>query len=223
MTKFTKITSAALFALFLTACDKPAEKKAEAPAPSTQTQEVAKAPEVKVEETKPAEAKPAETKAEEAKPAEVKTEVAKAESKPAEAPKALEGGAAEFQKLVDWGKAQEEIMNKAAAEMEQIAATKDAKKIQDGVTKMQSVFTDALKSLDGIEVKDTDVGTFKQKTKEVMELLQNLMVISSKAAAQPEKEAEFQEEAKGVAMKMMTLAPEMQKMEAELKQKFGIQ
>lgn len=37
MNKFTKISAAALFSLFLTACDKPAEKKAEAPAQNTET------------------------------------------------------------------------------------------------------------------------------------------------------------------------------------------
>ena len=65
MNKFTKISATALFALFLTACDKPASKPADAP----------KAEEPKVEAPKaetpaPAQATPAETaKAPEAAPA----------------------------------------------------------------------------------------------------------------------------------------------------------
>ena len=56
MNKFTKISATALFALFLTACDKPADKPAPAKPEATQP-----APEVKQETAKPAEAtKPAE-------------------------------------------------------------------------------------------------------------------------------------------------------------------
>ena len=47
MTKLTKISATALFALFLTACDKPADKAAEAPkaeaTPAAQTQASAQA------------------------------------------------------------------------------------------------------------------------------------------------------------------------------------
>ena len=56
MNKFTKISATALFALFLTACDKPADKPAPAKPETTQP-----APEAKQEAAQPAEAaKPAE-------------------------------------------------------------------------------------------------------------------------------------------------------------------
>ena len=47
MNKFTKISATALLALFLTACDKPADKAAEAKPEAAQTQAVS---EVKVDE-----------------------------------------------------------------------------------------------------------------------------------------------------------------------------
>ena len=58
MTKFTKISATALFALFLTACDKPADKPAPAKPETTQP-----APEAKQEAAKPAEANPAQEQA----------------------------------------------------------------------------------------------------------------------------------------------------------------
>lgn len=58
MNKFTKISATALFALFLTACDKPADKPAPAKSETTQP-----APEAKQEAAKPAEATPAQEQA----------------------------------------------------------------------------------------------------------------------------------------------------------------
>ena len=58
MNKFTKISATALFALFLTACDKPADKPAPAKPETTQP-----APEAKQEAAKPAEANPAQEQA----------------------------------------------------------------------------------------------------------------------------------------------------------------
>jgi len=58
MNKFTKISATALFALFLTACDKPADK----PAPA-KTETTPPAPEAKQEAAKPAEATPAQEQA----------------------------------------------------------------------------------------------------------------------------------------------------------------
>lgn len=58
MNKFTKISATALFALFLTACDKPADKPAPAKPEATQP-----APEAKQEAAKPAEATPAQEQA----------------------------------------------------------------------------------------------------------------------------------------------------------------
>ena len=58
MNKFTKISATALFALFLTACDKPADKPAPAKPETTQP-----APEAEQEAAKPAEATPAQEQA----------------------------------------------------------------------------------------------------------------------------------------------------------------
>lgn len=58
MNKFTKISATALFALFLTACDKPADKPAPAKPETTQP-----APEAKQEAAKPAEANLAQEQA----------------------------------------------------------------------------------------------------------------------------------------------------------------
>ena len=58
MNKFTKISATALFALFLTACDKPADKPAPAKPETTQP-----APEAKQEAAKPTEATPAQEQA----------------------------------------------------------------------------------------------------------------------------------------------------------------
>ena len=58
MNKFTKISATALFALFLTACDKPADKPAPAKPETTQP-----APEAKQEAAKSAEATPAQEQA----------------------------------------------------------------------------------------------------------------------------------------------------------------
>ena len=58
MNKFTKISATALFALFLTACDKPADKPAPAKPETTQP-----APEAKQEAAEPAEATPAQEQA----------------------------------------------------------------------------------------------------------------------------------------------------------------
>ena len=63
MTKFTKISATALFALFLTACDKPANKPAETAAPektpAAATQEKAAAPATEAAKPATEAAKPA--------------------------------------------------------------------------------------------------------------------------------------------------------------------
>lgn len=200
MTKFTKITSAALLALFLAACDKAAEKKAEAPAQNTQTQqETAKEPEKKAEEAKPAEA-----------------------AKPAETTKASDP-AAEYQMLSDWGQAQQIEMQKAGVELRELASrTRDMKQLSESIEKAKNVFADSLKNLDKLEIKDEAVAALRSKSREVLVLMQEALLIGTKIAAEPEKEAEYQQEAKGITMKLLELAPEMQKMDAELRQRFGI-
>ena len=83
MNKFTKISATALFALFLTACDKPADKPANNAKPETTQQ---------TEAAKPAEAT---QQAEAAKPAET-----------APALSAEEQENADYEKLVAWNQQQ---------------------------------------------------------------------------------------------------------------------
>ena len=55
MNKFTKISATALFALFLTACDKPADKAPESKPETVQTQAASEVKEAPASEAKPAE------------------------------------------------------------------------------------------------------------------------------------------------------------------------
>ena len=106
MTKFTKISATALFALFLTACDKPADKAAEAPkaeaTPAAQTQAPAQ-----TETAKPA----VQLSAEE-----------------------LAQGKADLQKILDWNKAQEQAANAAQQKLQTELATNDPKKSRNSIS-----------------------------------------------------------------------------------------
>lgn len=102
MNKFTKISATALFALFLTACDKPADKPAPAKPETTQP-----APEAKQEAAQPAEA-----------------------AKPAEATPAQEQ--ADYNKLLEWNasqaQAQMAAQQKLQSDLTAAVQAKDDKK-----------------------------------------------------------------------------------------------
>ena len=105
MNKFTKISATALFALFLTACDKPADKPAPAKPETTQP-----APEAKQEAAQPAEA-----------------------AKPAEATPAQEQ--ADYNKLLEWNasqaQAQMAAQQKLQSDLTAAVQAKDDKKIEE--------------------------------------------------------------------------------------------
>ena len=204
MTKFTKISATALFALFLTACDKPANKSAEAAKPAETTS--ATQP---TEASKPAEATPAaETpKAETAAPA---AQLSAEE---------LAQGKADFQKILDWNKAQEQIANAAQKTLQEKLATQDPKQIEAALTEFAKTVEDTIKSLDAVEVKNALVKTFKEKTKEVLGLSNTIVADSVKVMANPTAEA--QESLKAKTQQLLSQGGELQKLQAELQQTFG--
>lgn len=197
MNKFTKISATALFALFLTACDKPASKPADAP----------KAEEPKVEAPKaetpaPAQATPAET--------------AKA---PEAAPASNEQGIADFKKIVDWNQAQEQALAASQAELQQKIATGDKGQIEAALTTFTSKVDEVLKSLDAVEVKDAAVAVFKEKTKQTLTLSNELIAESVKVMANPTAEA--QQVIQEKSQVLIQAGQELQKLQLELQQKFA--
>lgn len=197
MTKLTKISATALFALFLTACDKPADKAAEVPkaeaTPAAQTQ----AP-VAQKETAPAEtAKPAvQLSAEE-----------------------LAQGKTDLQKILDWNKAQEQAANAAQQKLQTELATNDPKKVEAALVEFTKTVDETVKTLDAVEVKSPLVVAFKAKTKEVLTLSSSIVADSVKVMSQPTPESQ-----NALAEKTQQLIQEgnvLQQLQAELQQTFG--
>ena len=197
MTKLNKISATALFALFLTACDKPADKAAEVPkaeaTPAAQTQ----AP-VAQQETAPAEtAKPAvQLSAEE-----------------------LAQGKTDLQKILDWNKAQEQAANAAQQKLQTELATNDPKKVEAALVEFTKTVDETVKTLDAVEVKSPLVVAFKAKTKEVLTLSSSIVADSVKVMSQPTPESQ-----NALAEKTQQLIQEgnvLQQLQAELQQTFG--
>ncbi len=196
MTKLTKISATALFALFLTACDKPADKAAE----------VLKA-----------EATPAQTQApvaqQEAAPAET--------AKPAVQLSAeeLAQGKTDLQKILDWNKAQEQAANAAQQKLQTELATNDPKKVEAALVEFTKTVDETVKTLDAVEVKSPLVVAFKAKTKEVLTLSSSIVADSVKVMSQPTPESQ-----NALAEKTQQLIQEgnvLQQLQAELQQTFG--
>ncbi len=196
MNKFTKISAAALLTVFLAACDKPAPAKpaeapkAEAAAPAAQA---------------PAAAPKAETPA----PA---VEAPKADAAQAQ-------GVEDFKKLVEWNQAQEKALASSQAELQQTLATQDKAKIEEALKTFTTKVTDVLKSLDTLEIKNADVLAFKAKTKETLELSNDLIAESVKVMANPTAEAQKLIQEK--SQKLMESGNVLQKLQVELEKKFG--
>lgn len=197
MTKFTKISATALFALFLTACDKPADKAAEVPkaeaTPAAQTQ----APVAQQE------AAPAET----AKPA---VQLSAEE---------LAQGKTDLQKILDWNKAQEQAANAAQQKLQTELATNDPKKVEAALVEFTKTVDETVKTLDAVEVKSPLVVAFKAKTKEVLTLSSSIVADSVKVMSQPTPESQ-----NALAEKTQQLIQEgnvLQQLQAELQQTFG--
>ena len=200
MTKFTKISATALFALFLTACDKPANKPAETAAPektpAAATQEKAAAPATEA-----------------AKPA---TEAAK----PAAADEMAQGKA-DLEKVLAWDSQNQGQMVKLQQELQAKASSGDPKQIEEAVKGFTAYIDDTIKSLDSLDIKNTQVVDFRTLAKDVLGLSRDVMVDSLKIASNPQ-DAELQ---KGLQTKVQDLMQKSQNLlssQNELKTKFGI-
>ncbi len=200
MTKFTKISATALFALFLTACDKPANKPAETAAPektpAAATQEKAAAPATEA-----------------AKPA---TEAAK----PAAADEMAQGKA-DLEKVLAWDSQNQGQMVKLQQELQAKAASGDPKQIEEAVKGFTAYIDDTIKSLDSLDIKNTQVVDFRTLAKDVLGLSRDVMVDSLKIASNPQ-DADLQ---KGLQTKVQDLMQKSQNLlssQNELKTKFGI-
>ena len=200
MTKFTKISATALFALFLTACDKPANKPAETAAPE-------KAPTAATQE------KAAAPATEAAKPA---TEAAK----PAAADEMAQGKA-DLEKVLAWDSQNQGQMVKLQQELQAKAASGDPKQIEEAVKGFTAYIDDTIKSLDSLDIKNTQVVDFRNLAKDVLGLSRDVMVDSLKIASNPQ-DADLQ---KGLQTKVQDLMQKSQNLlnsQNELKTKFGI-
>ena len=193
MTKFTKISATALFALFLTACDKPANKPAETAAPektpAAATQEKAAAP---------------------------ATEAAR----PAAADEMAQGKA-DLEKVLAWDSQNQAQMVKLQQELQAKASSGDPKQIEEAVKGFTAYIDDTIKSLDALDIKNTQVVDFRNLAKDVLGLSRDVMVDSLKIASNPQ-DADLQ---KGLQTKVQDLMQKSQNLlssQNELKTKFGV-
>lgn len=197
MNKLTKISATALIALFLAACDKPAQKT---PAAT---------------ETKPAETQtPAvtETKSNE------KQSSAVSETKPAvEAPSAE--AIADFQKIVTWNAEQEQALASSQAELQEKLASKDPKQIQEGLSQFTKKVDEVVKSLESINISDEQVKAFKEKTKSVLVLSSDLIAEQVKAISAPNDQT-LQQSLQQKTQNLIQSGTELQKLQADLQQRF---
>ena len=188
MNKFTKISATALFALFLTACDKPADIAADTKTDAaTQTQS-----------------------------APVATEAAKADTNTDEA--------ADYKKLVEWNKGQEQAQLQAQQKFQQdlVAAVqaKDDKKVQEAIDTFNKSVQDTIASLDALDVKADSVKSVKEQTKNVLGLASNLLVEQANVSLASPSEAQ-QKAYMEKAEKLKDAMLELQKQSVALEQKFN--
>lgn len=191
MKTFTKISAAALFALFLTACDKPANKAAEAPK---------------------AETTPATQPAAEAPKAE--TAVVEHATKTVDAQ-----GAAEYKKLLDWNASLEKDISAANADLQQKFSSGDKAQIEAGYQAFSAKVDDVLKSLDALEFKNEAIISFKEKVRANLVLSKDLIGDTVALMSNQTEEAKKAFQAKTEAL--MQGGAELQKLQAELQQKFA--
>ena len=194
MNKFTKISATALFALFLTACDKPADKPAPAKPETTQP-----APEAKQEAAKPSEA-----------------------AKPAEATPAQEQ--ADYNKLLEWNtqqtQAQMAAQQKLQSDLTAAIQAKDEKKIEEAIKTFNKTIEDTIASLDKLDVTSPSVKNIKDQNKEVLALSSELLVEQLNCATK----APTEEQTKALQEKVQKLQAAVVKLQedsAALAQKFA--
>ena len=194
MNKLIKISATALFALFLTACDKPADKPAPAKPEATQP-----APEVKQETAKPAEA-----------------------TKPAEVTPTQEQ--ADYNKLLEWNasqaQAQMAAQQKLQSDLTAAVQAKDDKKVEEAIKTFNKTVEDTIASLDKLDVTSPSVKNIKDQNKEVLALSSELLVDQLNLATK----APTEEQTKAYQAKVEQLqaaVAKLQKDGADLAQKFA--
>lgn len=202
MNKFTKISATALFALFLTACDKPADKPANNAKPETAQQ---------TEVAKPTEAT---QQAEAAKPAEA--------TKPAETAPALsaeEQEKADYEKLVAWnqqqGAAQAQSQQKLQQELQAAIVAQDENKAKAAIEEFNKTVQASIASLDALEIKSDLIKSAQTKTKNVLALASELLVAQANVKDEAEQKA-YVEKAQQLQSEMQALAQLSAQIEAKL-------
>ena len=195
MNKFTKISATALFALFLTACDKPADKPAPAKPETTQP-----APEAKQEAAQPAEA-----------------------AKPAEATPAQEQ--ADYNKLLEWNasqaQAQMAAQQKLQSDLTAAVQAKDEKKVEEAIKTFNKSVEDAIASLDKLDVTSPSVKSIKDQNKEVLALSSELLVEQLGLATQKAPSEAQTKALQEKVQKLQTAVVKLQQDSAALAQKFA--
>ena len=205
MNKMTKFSAAALLALFLTACDKPADKAPAADAAPAKTEQQA------------APAAPEQAPAADKAPA----------SEPAAAPATANASAdetADYQAFMKWNEEQAPTQLAAQQKFQQAlteaVATKDEKKVRAAIDEFNKSVEDAINSLDKLEVNTELLKTIKAQNQDVLKLASGLLVDQADFALKQPTEAQtkaYAEKAQQLQDKMM----ELQKSGAALAAKFA--
>ncbi|KAE9537081.1 hypothetical protein A1D25_02805 [Ursidibacter arcticus] len=198
MNKFTKISTTALFAIFLAACDKPVEKKTEITSSQPEATQAAKVEDKKAEQIFVVEAQ--------------KTEQALAIDSQ---------GVEDYRKLEVWNAAQEKEMAALRTELQQKIATQDKAQIRSAFTQFTAKVSDILKSLDAVEIKNTEVQQLKEKLKESLSLSHELLSSAVNVMVSENPSEELQNEMKAKTDKLMQVSTELQAIQTELQQKFA--
>ena len=190
MNKFTKISATALFALFLTACDKPADKPANNAKPETAQQTEAAKP---TEATKPAETAPALSAEEQEK--------------------------ADYEKLVAWnqqqGAAQAQSQQKLQQELQAAIVAQDENKAKAAIEEFNKTVQASIASLDALEIKSDLIKSAQTKTKNVLALASELLVAQANVKDEAEQKV-YVEKAQQLQNEMQALAQLSAQIEAKL-------
>ena len=194
MNKFTKISATALFALFLTACDKPADKPAPAKTETTQPAPEAKQEAAKQEAAKPAEATPAQEQADYNKLLEWNTQQTQAQMA-----------------------AQQKLQSDLTAAVQ----AKDEKKIEEAIKTFNKSVEDAVASLDKLDVTSPSVKNIKDQNKEVLALSSELLVEQLGLATQKAPTEAQTKALQEKVQKLQTAVVKLQQDSAALAQKFA--
>lgn len=197
MKKFTALSTAALLAIFLTACDKPASQTAETATPAKETAAAtASTPAAKEAAATPAPAKEA-----------------------APAPKA-DTGEQDYKTFRQWKAEQERAINTASEEaMKKLGEQADPKVMQETLNKVLMEQIQAVKaSAEKLDIQDEKVKALKDKTLEVLALGLKMMEATETVAKNPTEESH--KVLGELQTQLNKLADEGLALEAELTQKY---